>query len=73
VTQVSTHKKLLAISTGRKFPGRRPAARPFRPRRVYTAEEIAFLTAWDCWGPLADLALDQARALGNLEERDDTR
>jgi hypothetical protein len=41
--------------------------------RLYTAEETAFLTAWDCWGPLADLALDQARALGELEERDDTR
>jgi hypothetical protein len=66
---VTTQRRLLASFAGKKLRARPRSAPPFRPRRVYTLEEVRFLTAWDCWGEFADLALEQARALGELEER----
>jgi hypothetical protein len=72
---VTTHKKLLAVSTGRKFPSRPRAARPFRPSRIHTAEERRLLEAMvkaegpgrEAWvEKFAELILAQAYGIGDL-------
>jgi hypothetical protein len=72
---MTTQRRLLASFAGKKLRARPRAARPFRPRRIHTAEELRLLEAMtkaegpgrEAWvEKFAELILDQAYAIGDL-------
>jgi hypothetical protein len=72
---MTTQRRLLASSTGKKLRARPRATRPFRPQRVYTADEWRLLQ-WlakahgeggQAWAEEhAEMLLQQARDFGDL-------